>query len=319
MGLIVIQPGLSATVQDLGRTGFRRFGVPSGGAFDTASAALANALLNNPSTAAVLELTLLGGTYEASKPLGLALTGAPMRANLVAPDGREVALAAPLAFRLGRGWRLILGGASSGARAYLAVRGGWQTSVVLGSRSSETILKPGDVVAAGQSSTPVRRVGLADDPFATAGGSPLRVVAGPNFARLGLEPFDGAVPYEVLSQSDRIGLRLEGPPIAIHPGPERLSAPVAAGAVQVAGGKLIVLGVACGTMGGYPHVAHVITPDLDRLAQARPGERLRFRRIELAEARALDRRARLDWAARLVRIASAVGDLAGAEGLLDGD
>ncbi len=85
-----------------------------------------------------------------------------------------------------------------------------------------------------------------------------------------------------------MGLRLEGPPIALPPHPDRVSMPVAPGAIQLAGGQLIVLGVACGTMGGYPHVAHVASADLDRLGQARPGDLIRFRSITLDEARRLD-------------------------------
>ena len=75
--------------------------------------------------------------------------------------------------------------------------------------------------------------------------------------------------------------------------PERLSTPVAPGAIQVAGGQLIVLGVACGTMGGYPHIAHVISADLDRLGQLKPGDLLQFRRVTLEEARRLDRETRI--------------------------
>ena len=94
-----------------------------------------------------------------------------------------------------------------------------------------------------------------------------------------------------------MGLRLQGDPVPISSPDERLSTPVAPGAVQVAGGQLIVLGVACGTMGGYPHVAHVISADLDRLGQLRPGDSIAFRLVTLEEARCLD------LAARQVRMA----------------
>ncbi len=91
-----------------------------------------------------------------------------------------------------------------------------------------------------------------------------------------------------------MGLRLEGPPIAASTPADRVSAPVAPGAIQVAGGQPIVLGVAGGTMGGYLHLAHVITADLDRLGQLRPGDPVRFRRIEVEEARQVDRHRRLE-------------------------
>jgi allophanate hydrolase subunit 2 len=90
---------------------------------------------------------------------------------------------------------------------------------------------------------------------------------------------------------------------------DRLSAPVAPGAVQVAGGQLIVLGVACGTMGGYPHVAHVISADLDRLGQLRPGDAITFRRVTLDEARRADEAMRLDRQSLLKRVATAAQDV----------
>ena len=108
---------------------------------------------------------------------------------------------------------------------------------------------------------------------------PFRIIAGPDGpAHTGLDDaFWSARRFRVGSQSNRMGLRLEGEPTTLVSPPERLSTPVAPGAVQVAGGQLIVLGVACGTMGGYPHVAHVISADLDRLGQLKPGDTVAFR------------------------------------------
>ena len=137
MGLIVIDPGLSTTVQDTGRPGYREWGVPPGGAFDCGSADLANALVGNPLTGAVLELTLSGGVYEAACPLALAMAGAPMEAKILVPDATEHVLQVPLSWSLRQGERLVLGRAREGARTYLAVKGGWQTRLRLGSRSSE--------------------------------------------------------------------------------------------------------------------------------------------------------------------------------------
>ena len=109
-----------------------------------------------------------------------------------------------------------------------------------------------------------------------------------------------------------MGLRLEGPAVAMIPEPDRLSAPVAPGAIQAAGGQLIILGVAGGTMGGYPHVAHVISSDLDRIGQLRPGDLITFRRVTIAEARDLDRESRRAHRALLLRIESLARDRAGA-------
>ena len=131
MGLVVINAGLCGTVQDLGRTGYRAWGVAVGGAFDRGSAALANALLGNPPDGAVLELTLIGGTFEARTPLGLALAGAPMTATIFSRGGRRHPLAIPQSFPLHRAERLVLGGTARGVRTYLAVLGGWRTPLVL--------------------------------------------------------------------------------------------------------------------------------------------------------------------------------------------
>ena len=283
MGLIVIDPGLSTTVQDAGRIGYREWGVPPGGAFDRGAAGLANALVGNDADCAVLELTLLGGTYEAERDLALAMAGAPMEARVLAPDGSERILHLPLSWTLRAGERLVLGRAIEGARTYLAVREGWQTRLRLGSRSSEERLRAGDVLPAEPGSIPTRHPGGPSWMSPTA--EPFRILDGPDAV-----PADSGLdasalwsdrPFRVGSRSDRMGLRLEGEPIAITSPPGRLSAPVAPGAVQVAGGQLIVLGVAGGTMGGYPHVAHIISADLDRLGQLRPGDVIRFRRVTL--------------------------------------
>jgi Carboxyltransferase domain, subdomain A and B len=128
MALFVIDAGLSTTVQDEGRPGYREWGVPQGGAFDRGSAELANALLGNRHGCAVLEFTLLGGIYQADCPMALALAGAPIEAKIVGPKTTERLLQLPSSFSLAPGDRLILGRNLAGARTYLAVKGGWQTA-----------------------------------------------------------------------------------------------------------------------------------------------------------------------------------------------
>jgi allophanate hydrolase subunit 2 len=316
MGLLVHNPGVSATVQDLGRVGYREWGVPPGGAFDRGSAALANALLGNPAECAVLELTLVGGVYEALTPLALALAGAPMAAAIDLPGELSRPLAVPQSFSLASGERLVLGGAPAGARTYLAVRGGWRTHLVLGSRSHEERLKAGILLAAEPGHVPARRP--AEALWEPPDASPLGIIAGPDAGlAVGLDHWAlGA--FGVGQHADRMGLRLEGPSLTVKSPPERISAPVAPGAVQVAGGQAIVLGVACGTMGGYPHVAHVISADLDRLGQLRPGDTVRFRPVSVDEARHRDRAARqarsdrLRWLRELGRSDRGTGVTGGA-------
>jgi biotin-dependent carboxylase-like uncharacterized protein len=315
MSLLVIQPGLFSTVQDRGRIGYRAYGVPVGGAFDRSSASLANALAGNPEAeaCAVIEMTLSGGRFEAAAPLALALAGAPIEAKIVAREGRETALRLPLSFSLAPGDRLVLGQATRGVRTYLAVQGGWQTPLVLGSRSSETRLNAGDTIPCTSGSSLVRGLDPREDPFRAGGPEPLRLIDGPE-AEPAVLAWLVSEGFRVGAKSDRMGLRLEGPRRETPNDSNRISAPVAPGAVQVVGGVPLVLGVACGTMGGYPHVAHVIAADLDRLAQLRPGDEVRFVRIGLMEARAVDRSIRAEASGRRARIFTAVNDR-GIEGL----
>jgi allophanate hydrolase subunit 2 len=303
MGLVVLNPGLCVTVQDLGREGYREWGVPVGGAFDRGSAGLANALVGNPADEAVLEFTLIGGACEAKVPLALALAGALMEARVEGAGGRSRPWRVPGSGTLRAGEKLILGRASQGARTYLAVQGGWQTPLVLGSRSRETLLQPGDLIPARPGTILTRR--LAEPTWLDPTGAPLRFLDGPDAGDV--RDWD-ALAFEVGQQSDRMGLRLKGPKLAIRSAPDRVSAPVAPGAVQVAGGKVIVLGVACGTMGGYPHVAQVISADLDRLGQLRPGDTLRFQRVTLDEARRIDREARRAQRMLLRRVVTLAAD-----------
>ena len=300
-GLKVERVGPGATVQDRGRLGFREFGVPVGGAFDLASLDLANALVGNDPGAAGLELTLLGGEFVADGPLGIALAGAPMAARVGDRD-----LIVPGSASLRAGDRLVIGGTRVGARAYLAVRGGWLTTAILGSRSSEERIEIGASLPALAGSARARRP--AGWPWAVGAiDGPIRVVDGPDPGADG-RILEDPGEFSVGSRSDRMGIRLEGPEVDFAGPADRVSAPVAAGSVQVAGGRPIVLGVAGGTMGGYPHVAQVISVDLDRLGQLRPGDRVRFRRVEVEEARALDaadRVARRGW---LLRVAAACRD-----------
>ncbi len=301
-GLIVEDPGFFTTVQDTGRPGYREWGVPLGGAFDRASAAVANALLGNAPGCALLEMTIRGGIYLVTSSLALALAGAPMEAKIVGTDGSERRLAVPSCFPVTQGERLVLGRMLGGARTYLAARDGWRTRVRLGSRSSEEHIVAGVRLPGLSGTTPTR---YPSEPIWVAPtAEPFRIIDGPDGRRE--SAFDAALwaerGFRVGSHSNRMGLRLEGESVTTHLDPERLSAPVAPGAIQVAGGQLIILGVASGTMGGYPHVADVISADLDRLGQLKPGDPVSFHEVTLTEARALDKEARSRCVVRTLRL-----------------
>lgn len=302
MGLLILSPGHFTTIQDQGRSGFREWGVPSGGSFDRDSFAIANGLLGNPPDAAALEMTLFGGSYEAQVPLAVALAGAPMESILIDQVGTEHPLSLPLCFSMKPGERLRIGGSSLGARTYLAVKGGWQTRVRLGSRSEETRLPSGATLTANPGATPVRHPQLP--PWSPPSLDPIRVLDGPDASRIDDRDEWLGSRFQVARQCDRMGLRLVGTPLRLHVTSEPLSTPMAPGSIQVAGGQLLILGVGCGTMGGYPLVAQVISADLSRVGQLREGDRPVFQRVDLITARRLDREKRRKMKAFVQRLAA---------------
>ena len=300
VALIVVHPGVWMTVQDRGRTGFRRFGVPVGGASDLGSYELANGLLGNFPDDAALELTMLGGTFRAELDLAIALAGAPLAATIQGADGISRPWSIPRVGTLHAGETLILGGSAVGLRCYLAVRGGWHTPLILGSHSSEQPVRQGDRLVASPSTTSDRQPSpdlLAGFASSLIPDRPIRWVDGPDRGSICV---NGS--YRVLPASNRVGVRLAGGPIETLVESNRLSRPVGPGAIQLAGGQLLILGRAGGTIGGYPHVGHVIDADLDRVGQLRPGDEIDFERVKLTEARQINaeqRRSRQIWQTRL--------------------
>ena len=227
MGLIVENAGCFTTVQDTGRPGYAAWGVSAGGAFDRASSAMANALLGNPPDCAVLEMTLVGGTYQADGPLAVALAGAPMDARIVQTGHTEHPLRLPSSFSLRPGDKLLLGHTTPGARTYLAVKGGWQTRPVLGSRSSEQPVRAGTRLSAAGASVLSRH--LAEPPWQAPVEQPFRILPGPDArSNPALDSsFWSQQHFRVGSRHDRKGLRLHGAAIGVASDPERLSTPVA--------------------------------------------------------------------------------------------
>jgi len=290
-------------VQDLGRPGYLRVGIPASGPVDEGAFILGNRLVENADGAAGLECTLIGPRVEFTDERRVAVTGADMAAAL---NGAE----APRwqAFRVKAGDVLKLGPAKNGVRAYLAVSGGIDTPPALGSRATYPrgqlgglggrALKKGDDLPLG----PARagRLGRV-----RAGAMPeyasepeIRVVLGPQdhrFTARGIAAFlEG--PYEMLPQSDRMGARLRGPIIEHTRGHDIISDGIPLGGIQVVGdGQPIVLLVDRQSTGGYTKIATVCSFEIGRVGQVRPGQRLRFREVTVAEAHA-GRRA---WQAEL--------------------
>jgi biotin-dependent carboxylase-like uncharacterized protein len=291
----VIDGGMLTTVQDLGRYGCQRYGVPTSGALDLFSLRAANRLVGNPDTAAGLEVTLIGPRLKFLVPATVALTGADLGARL---DGQPLPRWQSVLVEAGA--TLSFGEPRDGMRAYLAVAGGIDVPVVLGSRSTYTRSKLGGVegrpIRAGDvlqvcGDRPVLLGGALRMPEANrpayGHSHVLRVVLGPQddrFTTSGIDTFLSST-YTVAPQSDRMGYRLTGPAIEHLRGPDIVSDGTPFGAVQVAGdGVPIVLLADRGTAGGYTKIATAIGPDLPRLAQALPDDTVRFLRIDLDAA-----------------------------------
>lgn len=273
MSLRVIAPGMQTTVQDLGRFGWARFGVSASGAADPLALRAANLIVGNAENAAALEFTLVGPALEFGRVATIAVAGSDF--------GGGVPLWTPVEMAAGQTVRF--GPTRSGARAYLAVRGGLDAPRAMGSASVHTVtgvggrpLRAGDVLAIGDAAVRRPRRGSAP-PWDMTG--PLRVTAGPQADRFGEELYRGE--YVVTEESNRMGLRLRGPAIPSPPG-GMLTEGVPLGAVQVPpDGQPIILFVEHQTTGGYPKPANVISADFWRLGQLRPRDRVQFERIEL--------------------------------------
>lgn len=293
----VIAAGLLTTVQDLGRPGWRASGVSESGAVDGGALRLGNWLLLNSENAAALEITALGPVLQALRTCAVCIAGADLGATL---NGRplprwEVVQVVP-------GDRIGFSGMVSGCRAYLCVAGGIDVPPVLGSRSTDLMsrlggvegrqLVAGDLLPVGRPSRPIvslvgRRLPAAfvpDYPDAIT----VRVVLGPqadHFTAEGIETLLTGE-YVVGADSNRTAVRLEGPVVAHSAlGADIISDGLALGAVQVpSSGQPIVLLAGRQTMGGYAKIATVISSDVWRLSQLRPGDRLRFSAVSVQEA-----------------------------------
>lgn len=297
--LEIASPGVLATVQDLGRSRARRFGVPASGALEPAWLRIANALAGEREDAPAVEFFLAELALRAlDGDVRLALAG-DLAAEVERGERRE-ALGSWRSVTLHRGDVLRVGPPRPARVGYVAVRG-LVVEEVLGSASTclrgafggiaGRPLRRGDVLEARAGPSDVERA-LPGPPRRSAG--PIRAVPGPQDDRFAPAALDRlfASPYVVTSASDRMGTRLDGPPLAHRSAAsaEIVSDAIVPGAIQVPGDGLpIVLLADCQTIGGYPKIATVASADLPRLAALAPGARVRFARASVEEAEALAR------------------------------
>lgn len=293
--LLVRDCGAGTSLQDAGRFGYQRYGVGPAGAMDRIALAVANMLVGNDPGACAIEFTVLGGSFLVEGgPVRIALAGAVADLKV---DGEPAAPLTSVTVEPGR--TITVGPAKIGTFTILAVAGGLDLRPDLGSRSFHLRGRLGGVgrgpVKAGQmlpvgAAPPGPDLAASVAPKVHAG--PYRVVLGPQddyFSAAGIATFLGQA-YRVSAQADRMGYRLTGPAIEHAKGFNIVSDGIVTGAVQVPGsGEPIVLLADRQTTGGYPKIATIVSADLPRFVQQRPGSELRFEAVTREAAMAAAR------------------------------
>ncbi|MCU1232121.1 MAG: urea amidolyase related protein [Candidatus Solibacter sp.] len=265
-------------MQDLGRFGFAQYGISASGAADPVALRAANLLAGNAENAPALEMTLAGGEFAVEGDGVIALAGADFGANVPLWEATTVR----------SGDVVRCGAARNGARCYLAVRGGLDVPLTMGSASVHVMtgvggrpLRKGDRLASGGAVVRKPR-GPARGAPVQSGTAYLRATAGPQARWFGEELYRGT--YVVSEETNRMGIRLKGSPLAA-PGGHMITEGVPLGAVQAPpDGQPIVLFVEHQTTGGYPKPANVISADFWKLGQLRPRDQAAFERITLEGA-----------------------------------
>lgn len=306
MSLTVLRPGMLSTFQDLGRLGWQHLGVPVAGAMDARAHRLANLLVGNLDDTATLEVTLLGPTLRFDSACCVALCGAgfdPTR------NGQLAALNRPLVMRAGD--VLALGTRQHGARAYLAVHGGFALEPHMGSTSTYLrgqfggwqgrALQRGDQIGLHRPLTAAALEPLAQALWSTRIYLPgaiaqnarrtVRIIRSEQWPDFTAESCAALItePFRISADSERMGYRLQGPALALAQPRQMISEATTFGTIQVpAGGQPIVLMADRQTTGGYPKIAYVASVDLPLLAQMAPGDVVRFELITLERAQQLD-------------------------------
>jgi biotin-dependent carboxylase-like uncharacterized protein len=286
----VLDPGLLTTVQDLGRPGWRRYGVPESGAADRRSCVLANLAVGNDPGAAVVECAFPGPRMRVLRDVRIAVAGADLAARI---NGAEIVPGDQIHAKPGD--VVDFAAPRAGQWAYLAAAGGLNGPLLFGSRSTYArgglggpagrSLRAGDVLGLSEGRERPRKSTPAG-PAAGRTGT-IRVIMGPqaDAFTVGAQAAWLAGSFNVTAQRDRSGMRLRGPVLGHRARAEILSDGLLPGAVQVpAEGQPIVILADGPTTGGYPKIAWVIGADLDGLAQAAPGASLRVEAISVAAA-----------------------------------
>ncbi|WP_431030160.1 biotin-dependent carboxyltransferase family protein [Lysinibacillus sp. LZ02] len=306
MGIKVLQPGMLATIQDLGRYGLQKFGVIVGGAMDAMSLRIANLLVENSEGEGALEVTLYGTTLLFESDELIAITGGNLQPTI---DGKNAPMWRPLLIR--KGSILKFNAAISGCRAYVSFSGGIQVPNVMGSKSTYIRAEIGGFQGRKLQKNDVfecnKRTALGEELFNQLAKDPaylswsvdythfvtfektqtIRIIRGSEYEKFDedrLKKFF-STPYTITTHADRMGYRLEGETISLKEQFELLSEGVTFGTIQVpSSGQPIILMADRQTTGGYPKIGQVISADLPSLAQMQANGRINFKEVTLEEA-----------------------------------
>ncbi|WP_129598179.1 biotin-dependent carboxyltransferase family protein [Anaerophilus nitritogenes] len=297
MGQIkIVHPGLLTTIQDEGRYGYQQFGVPVSGVMDDFSYRVSNILVGNEEKEAVLEVTMMGPTIEFEEEGMISITGGDLSPMI---NGKSISMWRSIHVKTGD--TLSFGAIKSGCRSYISFCGGIKTPIVMGSRSTYMkakigglegrALKAGDIVPIGEKIKnfssrilPVKYIPQYEKEIE------VRVILGPQedaFTKEGIHTFL-ANSYTVTNECDRMGFRLDGEEIKHIDGGDIISDGINFGAIQIPGhGKPIVMMADRQTTGGYTKIANVISVDLYKIAQAKPKDQIRFKKVDIKQAQNL--------------------------------
>ena len=288
--LKIIKPGLFSTVQDAGRNGYQQYGVIVSGAMDPVAFRIGNALLKQDSKA-VIEMTLVGGTFEFQKPTAIVLTGGKIHATV---NGNPVPMYKVISIKSGD--VLKCGAIQNSARSYLCIAGGFSVEKILGSRSTYLKarfgglngrpLQANDFLPYEETTDRYHTYQVKTDSFYEK--KTIRLLEGtewPHFSPQMQKSFIDQH-YTISLEADRMGYRLECPtPILLEKPFNMLSEAVTFGTIQLPpNGHPILLMADRQTTGGYPKIAQVITADLHRVAQLGPKQTIHFELVTLQQA-----------------------------------
>lgn len=309
MSIEVLHAGFFTTIQDNGRFGLQKYGIVVGGAMDSLALRLGNILVGNSEEEAVIEVTLFGTKLRFKQDLIIAITGANLQATI---NGHHISMWRP--FYVKKGDILKFNTVLSGYRAYIAVAGGFNISPIMGSKSTYTeakiggykgrALKKGDNLPC--NGLPPRESkwlhSLKTKPkasswfinaayfYASSLENKIRFILGSEYEHFDKISQERLVtnPYKITPHSNRMGYRLAGPELLLKDNFDLLSEGVTFGTIQVpSNGQPIILMADRQTTGGYPKIGQVISVDLPRLAQLKPGDGICFSPITIKEAEEL--------------------------------